>query len=195
MSGPVTDFRNYSARRGQDELFEFCICVVLVLRVWYAPVGPDGVPDMDREFVVQTEHYPLQGPAKLRAAEITKRMWAVQPLINIGDFNLFRDDKEHDAIYAKLTEEKVDATKTLTDQHGQPMYGTFYPFPRDKPPVSIARPEENSPHVSKLDYAFVSKDSTKIRPKKAWLLTGLQDATTGVPISDHLLLLVQVELL
>ena len=68
------------------------------------------------------------------------------------------------------------------------MYGTFYPFPHDTPPVHIARPETNSAQTSRLDCAFVSRGT---RVEKAWVLRGLQN-DGGVPISDHRPLLVRL---
>lgn len=48
--------------------------------------------------------------------------------------------------------------------------------------------EEDSEYASRLDFAFVSPN---VRVEKAWMLSDMCDAA-GIPISDHLPLLVRL---
>lgn len=185
--------RNYKQVFGveaEEDAPHFGACT---LTVTYAPLI-DGLPCHTSQFAVTTHHFHLDEQAKLNAAHaiavdtgVSQSSEPAARSVHIGDFNLFRDGASYDKIRHELTRELFDATAQLQDQFGKPMYGTFFPFPHDKPPVPIARPEENSPNTSRLDYAFVSRNVTV---RKAWVLRGME--VDGVPMSDHLPLFVQV---
>lgn len=171
------------------------------LYVRYAFKDSNGIPDLKRTFSIGTVHFPLQQTHKLISAKYFSEKASMLPDILIGDFNLFKDDSLYSEIYEELTKKFIDViTNNLTDQNAQLMYGTFFPFPHDKPPIPILYPYLNKQkgiecEPSHLDYVFTSKTSlikcigcqvlTKtfnpLNKDEIWSY----DETT-FPISDHL---------
>lgn len=164
---------------------------IAYLQCVYAPLTEHGGADLGRQFMAETHHFPIAQAEKLALAQ-SLNQHAVddgsEPIIRIGDFNLFPDDSLRDDIYGELTAGFVDLTKTLSAVDGSAMYGTFYPFPHDKPPRPISEP--NQPEgFSKLDYAFLSDNCV------ATNVTAVVHQIYGrLPVSDHLPLQVSVDI-
>lgn len=177
------------------------------LFVEYAPRNANGIPDLDRKFSVATVHFPLQEHHKLLSAKYFNKETSQLPDVLVGDFNLFKDDNLYSQIYDEILVNFRDViTDNLVNQNGEKMYGTFYPFPHDLPPVPILHPNlqkqdgvEGEP--SHLDYVFISKNS-KLKSGQCKVLTYTYNESnpdevwtydeTTFPISDHLPLLVNL---
>jgi endonuclease/exonuclease/phosphatase family metal-dependent hydrolase len=187
------------------------LCVLYCLR---DPVT--GIPDMTRQFLVESYHFPMAGAHKLRISEYLRDggVFSVQragvftecglnsdniPIVRTGDFNLFKDEATYAATYDNMTAGYEDVTTPhLTDEsedNPRRMYGTFYPFPHDTPAVVIARPTENAPNTSMLDFMFL-KYSTRIRCVRSYVITATCNPSAKdervtfdertQPLSDHL---------
>lgn len=123
-----------------------------------------------------THHMPIASGPRQRAVdfackELTEKINTLRvellpaeskiTTIHIGDFNMFSDDPAYTTNIGKLdTAWGSDRTFGALDQHGKPMWGTFFPFPHDKPPVQIVEPwkpaDSNTSQIhSKIDGAYV----------------------------------------
>ncbi len=175
------------------------------LYVKYAFRDDEGFPDPNKTFSVGTVHFPLPETHKLIAAKYFNIDGALLPDILIGDFNLFKDDKLFQDIYCELTKNFIDVMVTdkllkLTDQNNNKLYGTFYPFPHDNPPIPILPPNvEKTENIvgnhSQLDYVFLNKKSNIIFDNVMGMTNTFNsekidevwsfDSST-FPLSDHL---------
>ena len=133
----------------------------------YAPVNAiTNLPDMDKKFLVESYHFPLDNNLKSKVIEWINHEYPIQRdhvfgfdtsknIIRVGDFNTFSDDPFHQEHMSKLLglrDEYLRIAKHMTSfsDPNKVLYGTFMPFPHDITPVNIIRPDKDA-----------SKDETK----------------------------------
>lgn len=160
--------------------------------IWgkYAPNRPDGFPDLTKTFVVKSFHLPFANDDKTKVCEyLCRALHTKDPppvVIAVGDFNFFRDDKDH-ALHLQLWDknfQNVSEQRLVSYQTGKRMFGTFWPFPHDVPPVKLDLPTEDSKHTSVLDHVFLSRGSeTKLLSETCRLV---EPTDYAHPEWDHL---------
>lgn len=180
----------------------------LLVATVYAPKDSKGVPIMDKQFIVESCHFPLLEDHKIRIAKWLDEEYPIErarvfgacanelPVIRTGDFNTFKDKTE---TYAQqmhyLTNgfDIVSGSPVSYEDETIRLYGTFYPFPHDiVPGITIEKPTVDSKNTSVLDYMFLSKSSKYIVPGKCRLMVQPYDT---VPLTDHLPMFVGFKLL
>lgn len=181
-----------------------------VLCTLYCLKNDLGISDQTKKFFVESYHFPMGGEHKLKISQFLmseyldrkRKVFADSesiPVIRVGDFNLFKDDSTFSSTYDNLTKDYIDvSTPNLQDEFGGKIYGTFFPFPHDNPPVKIAKPNENDPNTSVLDYFFLKKNCG-VTLTKCIAITSTNNPenpsevmtydTTTIPLSDHIPLL------
>jgi len=189
-----------------------------LLACLYAPRDENGCPILDKQFLIESCHFPLSSEHKMKVIKWLNEDYLIErkrifgdifdkhTIIRTGDFNLFKDDLLFDQQKELLTLDYNEVTTpNLKDEFGNKMYGTFYPFPSDTPAngVVIAKPTENVNNTSALDYMFLSKN-TQAKLLDCTLITKTFNPTNKgekitydekvVPLSDHLPLICKFSL-
>ncbi len=154
------------------------------LRVRYMPKGENGVPIEAQAFTVDSVQFPTANADKTAiAASFSNDAHLCPRTLRVGDFNLFKDDPDHNEHLRLLGEGFQNAGSiNMVNERLESMYGTFQPFPHDKPPVEVSPPWEDSPHTKFLDYVWVSNDFSE--PKEC--LTVLVENDRSQLPWDHL---------
>lgn len=144
-----------------------------------------------QSFSVASIHFPMDNQTKTQLVE----HFSSKPLpftFLIGDFNFFTDDPDHEQ-HLKSMESSYAHITNMENERGEAMFGTFQPFPHDKPPVEIEAPWNCSTSKQKqnsaLDHVFVG-EGLDVSHAKITLIEGSDRSTLKW---DHLPMFVQFQ--
>lgn len=162
------------------------LCDGLFLTTFYSKLDSKGIPEII-DTPVTSCHLPMQDEYKTEwlkymVAKADEAPWSCDRSILCGDFNTFRDDAHRDVQLSCIGKLGTEVSAKMTDYFEKPLYGTFEPFPHNKPPVKIDSPYSSSGKASKLDYAIVGK---AWQPMQCVLIDPVAGSENLDKFSDH----------